>query len=125
MPPKLGMPTLETGLLDNQDVVAFLEGFGHDASDFPMNRTATLEFQAGIVALDDGLLGEGATAPHTPTPFPAYGDESLRATPDNATGDTLHIGPVGAAAFLLGMTLLGASAAALVFHAPVSQIVGW
>lgn len=119
------MPTLETGLLDNQDIVAYLETFGRYASDFPMNRTATLEFQASIVALDDGLLDEDATAPHAPTLFPAYEDESLRTTPDNATGDTAHIGPFGAAAFLLGMTVLGASAAALMFYASVSQIVGW
>lgn len=119
------MPTLETGLLDNQDVVAYLEAFGRYASNFPTNRTATPEFQAGIVALDDGLVDEDATAPRAPTLFPPYEDKSLRATPDNATGDTAHIGPFGAAAFLLGMTLLGASAAALVFHAPVSQIVGW
>lgn len=124
MRPKLGMPTLGTGLLDHQDVVAFLEGFGHDASNFPMNRTATLEFQAGIVALDDGLLDEGAKAPHAPTLFSADEDESPRATRRSAIDDTPHIGLFGAAAFLLGMTLLGASAAALVFHARVPQIFG-
>ena len=64
------MPTLETGLLDNQDVVAYLEAFGRYASNFPTNRTATPEFQAGIVALDDGLVDEDATAPRAPTLFP-------------------------------------------------------
>ncbi|MDO8794259.1 MAG: hypothetical protein Q7J25_06535 [Vicinamibacterales bacterium] len=118
------MPTLETGLLDNQDIVAYLEALGGHPSDLPTNRTVTVEFQAGIVALDDGLLDEGAKAPHAPTLFSADEDESPRATRRSAIDDTPHIGLFGAAAFLLGMTLLGASAAALVFHARVPQIFG-
>lgn len=122
--PKIGMPALGSCLLDDQDVVAYLDALGAHPSDFPTNRTAASEFRADIVALDDGLFtDESATAPHTPSLFPADEDESP--PPRRAAGDTPHIGLFGAAAFLLGTTLLGAAAAALVFHASVSQIVGW
>lgn len=123
---KTGMPALGSCLLDDQDVVAYLDALGAHPPDFPTNRTATSEFRAEIVALDDGLFDdEGAAAPHIPSLFPAHEDESPLAAPRSTAGDTPHIGLFGAAAFLLGMTLLGAAAAALVFHASVSQIVGW
>ena len=121
---ELSMPTLEAGLLDNDEIVAYLEELGSHGSDISTNRTETLEFRAGLVALDEGLLADGAAAPHTPVPFVAVEDEPEPDSLHSETGDLPDIGFVGTTAFLLGMTLLGASAAAIVFHARLSQILG-
>jgi hypothetical protein len=122
---RLAMPALDASLLDDQEVLDYLEAIGRGASTFSEDRTAAPEFHAGIAALDDGLfhgntaIGRFRAVPSAPQA------ESLRSAPSDTTDETAQISPFCTAVFLLDMTLLGALAAALLFHAPLAKIVGW
>jgi hypothetical protein len=64
------------------------------------------------------------TQPYEFAPAPPE-DESDR-TPSRGTSDErLPLTRVGTALFLLGMSLLGASTAAIVFHNRLFRILGW
>jgi hypothetical protein len=56
---------------------------------------------------------------------PAPPEESERTRNNGASEDRIPLTGVGTALFLLGMSLLGASSAAIVFHDRLFRILGW
>ena len=97
---------------------------------------STPQFRAEVAAVGEGMLDHDAT--HEPAQVnrllmqpdelaPAPPEEKPTAQTGNSTLGT-HGVPLtgfGTALFLLGMALLGASSAAIVFHDRLFRILGW
>jgi hypothetical protein len=121
----------ERSLLDNEEVSSYLQDVD-SVADFESERhTSTPEFRAEVAALGEGMLDHDApddpaevnppsTQPYEFTPAPPE-DESDR----TRSRGTFPLTGVGTALFLLGMSLLGASSAAIVFHDRLFRILGW
>jgi hypothetical protein len=124
-------------LLDNEDVVSYLQELDATADFEPERlsaiRTNAPQFRAEIAALGEGMLDHDAT--HHQTEIAARFEPRDTLTPgeDEAPADDADTTMAGAtrltglrtALYLLGMSLLGASSAAVVFHDRVVRILGW
>ena len=127
----------ERSLLDNEEVSAYLQDVD-SVVDFESERstlrTSTPQFRAEVAALGEGMLDHDAShepaqvipPPTQPYEFaPAPPEESDRTRSRATSEDRIPLTGVGTALFLLGMSLLGASSAAIVFHDRLFRILGW
>ena len=128
----------ERSLLDNEEVSSYLQDID-SVVDFESERstllTSTPQFRAEVAALGEGMLDHDA--PHEPaqrTPPPTQPYEFAPAPPEEESDrprsrgmsvDRIPLTGVGTALFLLGMSLLGASSAAILFHDRLFRILGW
>jgi hypothetical protein len=128
----------ERSLLDNEEVSSYLQDID-SVVDFESERstllTSTPQFRAEVAALGEGMADHDAThepAQATPPPTQRYEfapappeDESERTRSRGTSDNRIPLTGVGTALFLLGMSLLGASSAAIVFHDRLFRILGW
>jgi len=125
-------------LLENEEVVSYLDELDalEDFSPERPNRTDTPEFRAEVVALGQGLLDSGFNGEEDETADrPPLLLMSPQFDPDNVPDEIFEpdvpgssrssLPPFSTALFLLGMSLLGASSAAAVFHDRLFRILGW
>lgn len=114
------------------DELDALEDFGSERP----HRTDTPEFRAEVVALGRGMLDTDiAGQDDAPAEHSSVLLMSPQFDPDNVPDDIFEpempvsgyssVPPVSTTLFLLGMSLLGASSAAAVFHDRLFRILGW
>ena len=126
----------DRSLLDNEEVSSYLQDID-SVVDFESERstllTSTPQFRAEVAALGEGMLDHDAThEPAQAAPPPTQPYEFAPAPPEESewtrrrgTSGRLPLTGIGTALFLLGMSLLGASSAAIVFHDRLFRILGW
>ena len=114
------------------DELDALEGFLPEHA----HRTDTPEFRAEVVALGRGMLDTGVAAgDDEPVDHSSVLLMSPQFDPDNVPDEIFEpdvpgsgrssLPPASTTLFLLGMSLLGASSAAAVFHDRLFRILGW
>jgi hypothetical protein len=121
-------------LLENEEVVSYLHDLDalDDFSPEQPHLTDRPEFRAEVIALGEGMLETDPSDGDDQGPIvlrpPQFDPDNLpddMFKPDRPEPDRLPLPPVGTALFLLGMSLLGASSAAVVFHDRLLRILGW
>jgi hypothetical protein len=121
-------------LLDNADVSSYLHDLD-SVEDFESERsqhvTSTPQFRADVAALGEGMLDDEPPDEHGSSAVPGTLDDVVPEPGDAfddfgaSTTDPARVTGVATALFLVGMSLLGASSAAIVFHERVLLLLGW